>query len=288
MVEVSIPFVGDLRLMFAIAFSSGTSNAPFYNGARLANEEDVIVVSFNYRINIFGFPNAPGLSDQNVGLLDQRLAVEWIQRNIEAFGGDPQRITLFGESAGGFSVDYYALAWTQDPIVNGFIAESGTALVPSVAFAGGFQNTSNPYATWYNVSQALGCGGESAGVQTLACMRTKPATDIINQVGQISTSTVTAFSPVADGKVVFNDSVARSMAGNFIHKPMLVGNNDNELGIVEALPTSLGSLGSLVNNSAALEIGGLIAFSCPAAEAAYARVTNGVNAWRYRYMGMLS
>lgn len=201
-------------LILDAAFSSGTSNAPFYNGARLANEEDVVVVSFNYRINIFGFPNAPGVGDQNVGLLDQRLAVEWIRDNIEAFGGDPDRITLFGESAGAFSVDYYAFAWTQDPIVNGFIAESGTALVLSLLSP----NASNPYGAWYNVSQALGCGGESSGNSTLDCMRTKPATDIINYVGQMSGSTTTPFAPVADGKVVFSDNAARADAGNFIHK----------------------------------------------------------------------
>lgn len=54
----------------------------------------------SYRINIFGFPGLPGM-DQNVGLLDQRLAIEWTRKNIAAFGGDPNRITIFGESAGG-------------------------------------------------------------------------------------------------------------------------------------------------------------------------------------------
>lgn len=66
---------------------------------------------------------------------------------------------------------------------------------------------------------------------------------------------------------------------------MLVGNNDNELGIVEAIPGSLGALGDTSNNTAIIAIGNDIAFSCPAGEAAAARVKNGVNAWRYRYMG---
>ena len=62
---------------------------------------------YSYRLNIFGFSGAPGLT-QNVALLDQRMAVEWVYENIAAFGGDPEHITIFGQSAGGASVDYYS------------------------------------------------------------------------------------------------------------------------------------------------------------------------------------
>jgi cholinesterase len=60
-------------------FNSGNTRNPYYNGARLADEEDVVVVSINYRLNIFGFPRADFLPDKNIGLLDQRLAVEWVR-----------------------------------------------------------------------------------------------------------------------------------------------------------------------------------------------------------------
>ena len=60
-------------------------------------------MAHSYRLNIFGFPGLPGM-DQNVGLLDQRLAIEWVQKNIAAFGGDPNRITILGQSAGGRSI----------------------------------------------------------------------------------------------------------------------------------------------------------------------------------------
>jgi cholinesterase len=104
-----------------------------YDGAFLAEEQDVIVVTFklifspllgyqltseSYRENFFGFAALPGLPNYNFGLLDQRLAVEWVSKNIEAFGGDPARILLFGQSTGGGSVDIYSYAWTEDPIVN--------------------------------------------------------------------------------------------------------------------------------------------------------------------------
>jgi carboxylesterase type B len=62
-----------------------------------------LLTGISYRLNVFGFPGAPGLEDYNLGLLDQRLAVEWLRDNIEKFGGDPKRMTLFGESAGGNS-----------------------------------------------------------------------------------------------------------------------------------------------------------------------------------------
>ena len=58
------------------------------------------LIKFSYRVNVFGFPGLPGMA-QNVGLLDQRLAIEWVRDNIAAFGGDPTRITIFGQSAGG-------------------------------------------------------------------------------------------------------------------------------------------------------------------------------------------
>jgi carboxylesterase type B len=68
-------------------FNSGNSDSPAYNGARLAQDEDVIVVSINYRIHAFGFPAAGFLKDKNPGLLDQRMGLEWVRDNIAAFGG---------------------------------------------------------------------------------------------------------------------------------------------------------------------------------------------------------
>jgi cholinesterase len=87
----------------------------------------LLIVPTSYRLNIFGFPGSPSTAN-NLGLLDQRLALEWVRDNIKAFGGDPSRITLFGQSAGGASVDHYTFAWTDDPIVSAFIPQSGTAV----------------------------------------------------------------------------------------------------------------------------------------------------------------
>jgi carboxylesterase type B len=163
-------------------------------------------------------------------------------------------MTLFGESAGGASVDLYAYAWTKDPILNGFIAQSGVAgAVPSVPL-----NKSN----WWKVSEKAGCGGKPAGNRTLDCMRELPAGAIqkalIDAAG--SAMALTFFGPTEDNKVVFSDYPARRKAGNFIKRvrlasyplkaclstvnilsqPILAGNTDHEAGLLTGLALATG------------------------------------------------
>ena len=83
-------------------------------------------MSANYRLNVFGFPGAPG-ADTNLGLRDQRLAVEWVQKNIGAFGGNPKKIVIAGQSSGGAAVDWWSYAYKKDPIVHGLMSTSGNA-----------------------------------------------------------------------------------------------------------------------------------------------------------------
>jgi len=89
----------------------------------VANNDDVTLVSINYRTNIFGFPGAPQLSSstqsQNFGALDVGAAIQWVQDNIAAFGGDPGRITIFGQSAGSGLVSSYTFANPTDTRVKG-------------------------------------------------------------------------------------------------------------------------------------------------------------------------
>jgi para-nitrobenzyl esterase len=103
-------------------FVNGSSSIAWYDGSNLVQQADAIVVSINYRLGVFGF-----LGTSNLGLLDQICALKWVNRNIEAFGGDPKNVTIFGESAGGASVvalmaapgaqPYFAKAWAMSPSI---------------------------------------------------------------------------------------------------------------------------------------------------------------------------
>jgi len=235
------------------------------------------LTSNSYRLNIFGFPGNPN-GTNNLGLLDQRLAVEWVRDNIANFGGDPSRITLFGQSAGGASVDYYSYAWTSDPIVAGFIPESGTAI------GLGQIKPDQSASLWYNVSTKLGCGDASSdGASVLSCMRTKNYTSILQALPSGGVTGTTGFGPTIDNVVVFSDYLNRSAAGNFIKKPMLVGNADNEAGLFRAVAAVQGK--SSQYSDAYWNAFNLLGFVCPAAARANISVANGVPTWRYRWFG---
>lgn len=89
----------------------------------MRDNDDVTVVTFNYRLNVFGQPNAPQLSKsttaQNFGLLDIDAAIQWVHDNIANFGGDPERVIIFGQSAGAAAVDLYTIAHPDDKRVKG-------------------------------------------------------------------------------------------------------------------------------------------------------------------------
>lgn len=245
---------------------------------------------------MYGFATGPGLTESNFGLLDQRMAVEWVRDNIAAFGGDPTRITIFGQSAGGASVDFYAYAWVQDPIVAGMIAQSGgVGLGAGNATGGGAANST---AGWDQVAAAAGCPttAQAAGL-SLACMRDRPFQNISAALAQTRVS----FGPTPDGKVIFTDYPARTAAGNFIKKvshpdeffcrsplraidadwtlsqPYLTGGNDNEAGLFNFLAGNSFTPEAIAAQNAQ--------FDCTVASSAAARASNGVPVWRYRYFG---
>jgi cholinesterase len=227
----------------------------------------------SYRVNIFGFPSAPsGFS--NVGLLDQRLAVEWVRDNIAAFGGDPHRIVLFGQSAGAASIDFYSYAWPSDPIVNGMILESGTTqVIPPL-------NETTSTAMWHNITSQVGCGTTTSNASsTLVCMRAVNSTSILSAL-----ASTPSFVPTIDNTIVFNNTEynARSLSGKFIQAPLLIGTNDNEEAIFR--------VGDILHGGAQsdsfYEETNLNKFSCPCAARANASVYNHVPTWRYRWFGV--
>ncbi|KAL2069387.1 hypothetical protein VTL71DRAFT_14066 [Oculimacula yallundae] len=265
-------------------FTTGNSNNAAYNGQYIASSEDVVVVSFNYRLNIFGFPGAPGKDQtQNLGLLDQRLAVEWVRDNIEKFGGDSERITLFGQSAGSASVDYFTFAWKDDPIAHGFIEESGSALGPAGGLGAISASTAAGY--WNAVAAKLGCGNGSSSEEdaVLTCMKGKSYPDILKAVaaGSSGTGIGTTFSPTVDEVVVFSNYTSLAMSGQFAKLPLLLGNTDNEAGLFRVLD----SFGNKTQSDVYYEAFNNLGFVCPCAQRAAYSIANDVPTWRYRWFG---
>ncbi|KAL6231382.1 hypothetical protein BDW75DRAFT_233667 [Aspergillus navahoensis] len=246
-------------------FGEGAGSVGFYDGVNLASERDVLVVTFNYRLNIFGYPNAPGIdpAEQNVGLLDQRLAIEWVHQNIANFGGDPNRILLFGQSAGGASVDAYTYVYPENPLVSACVLESGTVSL--------FNNADTVHANWKRLSTAMGCG---AGDGSLACMRKIPFPRILHAMSNGSYT----FTPVVDDRTVFANYTARAISGGQARLPTLVGINAREFSA--GFPLSQ----STINETAVTEdLFG--SFSCPAYEAVRTRLQQHIPIWRYVYHG---
>ncbi|KAK8096752.1 cholinesterase precursor [Apiospora kogelbergensis] len=248
-------------------------HSPFFSGQYLADTENVVVITVNYRLGIFGFSGAPGAT-QNVALLDQRSAVEWVRDNIEGFGGDPSRITIFGQSAGGSSVDYWSFAWREDPIVAGLIPQSGTSL--------SFLPNTKEYSEslWYNVSQA------SEASSVLACVRAADVVTILAAAAKVPALPTLAlpqatFHPTIDNATVFADYEARAAAGRFARVPMLAGNNDFEAGWYK-----LSAWAARTNlTEAQWDLYDERAFTCPSSYTTKYRVQHGVPTWRYRYFG---
>lgn len=237
-----------------------------------------MVVTLNYRISIFGFPGAPN-ETQNLGLLDQRLAVEWVRDNIQAFEGDPSKIVIFGQSAGSVAVDYWSYAYRDDPIVSGLISHSGNA----------FSFPINPrdlaQQHWYNVSSSLGCG--DAG-DVMACMRRQNFTDIKAAAAKVKPppgSSVTRsqpiFQPTPDGESVFDDYDSLLAEGKYVPLPYLAGENDNEAGYYKIPAFAQGK----IFTDDVWKYFNLECFTCPLAKEADIRAKHGVPMWRFRYLG---
>ncbi|KAH6656600.1 acetylcholinesterase [Truncatella angustata] len=199
-----------------------------------------IVVTINYRVNIFGFPNARGLADghQNLGILDQRAALEWVRDNIAAFGGDPNRITQWGRSAGSISADIHAYAFHEDPIAQAYFLQSGTVFSSSPA-------EDPTYSNFSFVARHVGCeapcGGDEDehGAAELDCMRQVPFAQIENFIGQYGDRGETpalSFSLVPDDRIVFTDYEARSEAGKIARAPVIISNTANEMSSLVPYP----------------------------------------------------
>ncbi|HNX79832.1 MAG TPA: carboxylesterase family protein, partial [Prolixibacteraceae bacterium] len=205
-------------------FSFGTTAEPVYSGEKLA-KKGVVYVSIAYRVGQLGFLAHPGLSAENpdhvsgnYGILDQIAGLQWVQRNIAAFGGDPGKVTIFGESAGGISVSMLCASPQAKGLFQGAISQSGGSFGPT-------RKTTYPGENMKTLPDAEIDGlayAEKLGVKSVEEMRNIPVEKLPLGMGMGGSW------PIVDGVVIPDNQLRMYEAGNFNDTPILVGYNSDE------------------------------------------------------------
>ena len=203
-----------------------------FDGSSLAANGDVIVLASNYRVGVFGFPgNVSGIpaDELNAGFRDQKRALQWIQDNIASFGGDKNRVTIFGDSAGAVSVDSQLLSEPFDkPLFHSAILHSGglhtfnrIALDIGPYSTGLGTGNKKDEAPFLTLAKALGCPAD----QALQCVQSKTMAEVKAGVSKVNL----LFPPVDDdGLSSVDDSDSARRAGRMVKVPTMVGSTFSE------------------------------------------------------------
>ena len=208
-----------------------TGEGSDYNATALATEGKVIVVTINYRLGILGYMANAALDAESVsgasgnyGLADQQFALQWVRQNIAAFGGNPDQVTIFGESAGGFSVCANVVSPVAAGLFQRAISESGPC-------ATNFPTKAAAETEGAGIAAALGCA-QATSAATVACLRALPVSDILavqnGITSQSSLASLTAFFPNVDGVLIPEEPLQALATGEFNHLPLLMGTNHDE------------------------------------------------------------
>lgn len=203
------------------AFVGGSSI--MYRLDRLAKQADAVVVSINYRLGVLGFMPHPGFEPERNGgyaLEDQRLAMRWVKRNIAAFGGDPDNITLAGESAGGASVCMHLT--TPEQTAGLF----NKAIILSAACAFQLREASEWSEFGNRVAEQVGCADP---VNAVECMRAKPVQELIAASDKVAGGDLMALAPVHGTTTLPRQGMASLLAGKFARVPVMYGGTRDEL-----------------------------------------------------------
>ncbi|UNI14564.1 hypothetical protein JDV02_001181 [Purpureocillium takamizusanense] len=189
----------------------------------------IIGVSLNYRLSAFGFlagGEAAQSGATNLGFRDQRLALQWIRENIGAFGGSPEKVTVFGESSGAESVSAQVLAYNgrDDGLFRGAIAQSGFGGLLR-RYPGGFNDTDLMQTTYEKLVRNTSCAPLVGTVRSLDCLRRAPLAEL-NYA--LNVSKIGPWPPVLDGDF-FQDFPTNQLSnGKFRQVPVLIGSNTDE------------------------------------------------------------
>jgi len=227
-------------------FSEGSSyEMGLYDGQHLSVRHDVIIVTLNYRLCALGFMALDTLQSEhesgstgNHGLQDQQLALQWVQQNIHNFGGNPEKVTIFGESAGAFSVMWHLVNKRSSGLFQAAIMESGTV---DVTFF--FQPLASAKAYYEDIANRLGC---PRGSKQLECLRLLPASALLEVEAGFDGKKPMVRSPLwpimpngpaIDGteEGLLDVPMKLVKQGNFNKVPLLLGANENGGSIFEPM-----------------------------------------------------
>ena len=213
------------------AFTHGSGRTPLYEGTRLALQ-GTVVVTINYRLGIFGFlthaalsAESPARASGHYGFLDQVAALRWVKREIAAFGGDPDNVTIFGESAGAFSVGYHLVSPLSRGLFHRAILQSGTPLRFPLPIRG---DDSAMTAERKGAALVARLGG-TAGPEVIARLRSERADSLLARAGNVR---IEELPEAIDGEFLVEAPAVSLRDGRVARVPVIVGSNADESSIL--------------------------------------------------------
>jgi para-nitrobenzyl esterase len=234
------------------AFVTGTGATPWYSGTSFARTGDVVVVTINYRLGAFGFLHLDDIGGEayggsgNLGILDQVAALEWVRDNIEAFGGDPDNVTAFGESAGAMSVG----------TLLGLPAAKGlfTKAIPQSGAAHNAKARDEANDVTRNFFAEMGLEPSAAGVRQLQDAPVEAILDAQARFFLKYFASGLGFTPVVDGFVLPEQPIEAIGKGSAAGVHVLIGTNAEEMKLFQVMDPTLGTLdeAGLVQRTAAV------------------------------------
>jgi para-nitrobenzyl esterase len=221
-------------------FVMGAASQPLYDGADLARL-GCVVVSINYRLGLFGFLAHPALSAEsaakvsgNYGLLDQIEGLRWVKRNIEQFGGDPERVTIFGESAGGISVLCLMVAPEVRGLIHGAIAQSATGMqLEHLRRSSSGQDGAEQAGQRFVAACGLGAAADAAQLRRLeakALVQAAPTEGGPAAALQLKPLTL-KLGPIVDGQIIPDSPNTLFAKGREHPVPLIIGNTREEMAL---------------------------------------------------------